>query len=588
VLALDDARLTPAHRLKDGQNFEPTNRWVLFGHHFAAISGAGPLIGPVLAAQFGFLPGFLWLLVGVVLAGAVHDFTTLVASVRRNGRSLADIARHEISPLAGLAGSVAILIILVIALAGLGLAVVNALRESSWGTFTIAMTIPIAVFIGLWMRTIRPGKIAEASVIGVVAVVAAVVGGSWIPGSPLAPWFTLSQDGIVLALVIYGFLASVLPVWLLLVPRDYLSSYMKIGTIAALVIGVVLVNPELRMPSVTQFVSGGGPILSGTLFPFLFVTIACGAISGFHALVASGTTPKMIARESDTRMIGYGAMLMEGLVGIVALIAACALEPADYFAINVPPAVFETLGMTPVNLAELSREVGENVAGRTGGAVSLAVGFAQIFTALPGLQQFMSFWYHFAIMFEALFILTTIDAGTRVARFMVQEFGGRFWTPFERTDWLPANAIATTLVVASWGYFLWTGNISTIWPMFGTANQLLAAVALSVGTSILINGGKARYAWLTAVPMAFVAATTLSAGVLNISDNFWPLTASSATATLGYVNSALTVVMILCALTVLFEAGRRWYRVLVLGHVIAVEMPEHDHRKTPPRFGGCC
>jgi carbon starvation protein len=588
VLALDDARVTPAHRLKDGQNFEPTNKWVLFGHHFAAISGAGPLIGPVLAAQFGFLPGFLWLLVGVVLAGAVHDFTTLVASVRRNGRSLADIARHEISPMAGIAGSIAILIILVIALAGLGLAVVNALRESSWGTFTIAMTIPIAIFVGLWMRTIRPGKIAEASAIGVVAVIAAVIGGSWIPDSSLAQWFTLSQDGIVLALVFYGFFASVLPVWLLLVPRDYLSSYMKIGTIAALVIGVVLVNPEIRMPSVTQFTGGGGPILPGTLFPFLFVTIACGAISGFHSLVASGTTPKMIARESDTRMIGYGAMLMEGLVGIVALIAACALEPADYFAINVPPQVYATLGMSPVNLAELSREVGENVAGRTGGAVSLAVGFAQIFTALPGLQQFMSFWYHFAIMFEALFILTTIDAGTRVARFMVQEFGGRFWKPFERTDWLPANAAATTLVVAAWGFFLWTGNISTIWPMFGTANQLLAAVALSVGTSILVNGGKARYAWITAVPMAFVAATTLAASVLNITGNFWPMTAKPETAVLGYVNTALTVVMILCALTVLAEAGRRWYRILVRGEVIPVEVPAHDHRKTPPRFGGCC
>ena len=588
VLALDDARVTPAHRLKDGQNFEPTNKWVLFGHHFAAISGAGPLIGPVLAAQFGFLPGFLWLLVGVVLAGAVHDFTTLVASVRRNGRSLADIARHEISPAAGVAGSIAILIILVIALAGLGLAVVNALRESAWGTFTIAMTIPIAIFIGLWMRTIRPGRIAEASVIGVVAIIAAVIGGSWIPGSALGPWFTLSQDGIVASLVIYGFFASVLPVWLLLVPRDYLSSYMKIGTIAALVIGVVLVNPELKMPSITQFIGGGGPIIPGTLFPFLFVTIACGAISGFHSLVASGTTPKMIARESDTRMIGYGAMLMEGLVGIVALIAACALEPGDYFAINVPPAVYERLGMSPVNIAELSREVGEDVVGRTGGAVSLAVGFAQIFTALPGLQQFMSFWYHFAIMFEALFILTTIDAGTRVARFMVQEFGGRIWKPFERTDWLPANAIATTLVVASWGYFLWTGNISTIWPMFGTANQLLAAVALSVGTSILINGRKARYAWITVVPMLFVAATTLSAGVLNITDNFWPLTATPGSAMLGYVNTGLTIVMILCALTILLEAGRRWYRILVLKEVLPVDMPDQDHRRTPPRFGGCC
>ena len=409
------------------------------------------------------------------------------------------------------------------------------------------------------------------------------------PAPPSHPWFTLSQDGIVASLVIYGFFASVLPVWLLLVPRDYLSSYMKIGTIAALVVGVVLVNPELKMPSITQFISGGGPIIPGTLFPFLFVTIACGAISGFHSLVASGTTPKMIARESDTRMIGYGAMLMEGLVGIVALIAACALEPGDYFAINVPPAVYATLGMSPVNLAELSREVGENVAGRTGGAVSLAVGIrADLLPRFPGCSSSCRSG-------------TTSPSCSRRSSSSPPSTPGRAW----RGSWcrssaggsgsrsseptgFPANAIATTLVVASWGYFLWTGNISTIWPMFGTANQLLAAVALSVGTSILINGGKARYAWITAVPMAFVAATTLSAGVLNITDNFWPLTARPATAMLGYVNSGLTVVMILCALTVLAEAGRRWYRILVLKEVIPVDMPAYDHRTTPPRFGGCC
>jgi carbon starvation protein len=565
VMVLDETRVTPAHTLRDGQNYEPTNKWVLFGHHFAAIAGAGPLIGPVLASQFGFLPGFLWLVIGVVIAGAVHDFTVLVASTRRNGRSLADIARGEISPLAGLVGSIAILIILVVALAGLGLAVVNALRESSWGTFTIAMTIPIALFVGLWMYRLRPGKIAEASAIGVIAVVLAVVLGSFVPGSFLSPYFTLSREGIVISLVGYGFIASVLPVWLLLVPRDYLSSYMKIGTIAALIIGVVVVNPDIKMPAITEFVGGGGPIIPGPLFPFLFVTIACGAISGFHALVASGTTPKMLNRESDARFIGYGGMLMEGLVGVVALIAACSLHPGDYYAINLPADTFSALGYVPVNLAELSREVGEEVAGRPGGAVSLAVGFAQIFTGLPGLRSLMSFWYHFAIMFEALFILTTIDAGTRVARFMVQEFGGRVWKKFEKTDWLPANIIATTLVVLAWGYFIWTGNISTIWPMFGTANQLLAAVALSVSTSVIINSGRQKYAWITFIPMLFVAATTLTAGVMNITDNFWPLIQKPETALQGYVNSLLTVVIIICAVVVLIEAGRRWYRVLVKG-----------------------
>jgi carbon starvation protein len=589
VLVLDDTNVTPAHRLNDGQNFQPTNKWVLFGHHFAAISGAGPLIGPVLAAQFGFLPGFLWLIVGVVIGGAVHDFTVLVASVRRNGRSLADIARNEISPLAGLVGSVAILIILVIALAGLGLAVVNALKDSAWGTFTIAMTIPIALFVGLWMYRIRPGKIAEASAIGVTAVVACVVVGSYVPDSFLAPYFTLSQRGIVISLAVYGFIASVLPVWLLLVPRDYLSSYMKIGTIAALVIGVVAVHPDLKMPAITAFAGGGGPIIPGKLFPFLFVTIACGAISGFHSLVSSGTTPKLVNKESDTRFIGYGAMLMEGLVGVVALIAACSLYPGDYFAINLPAEKFAALGMPTVNIEMLSKEVGENVVARPGGAVSLAVGFAQIFTGLPGLERLMSFWYHFAIMFEALFILTTIDAGTRVARFMVQEFGGRFWKKFERTDWLPANISATTLVVASWGYFLWTGSISTIWPMFGTANQLLAAVALCVSTSVLVNTGKKRYAWITLVPMTFVAATTLTAGVLNITDNYFPLTMKPATIVTGYVNIVLTAVMIVCAVLVLWEGARRWYRVIVRGEApVATRFvdPEEKKGNKPPMR--CC
>ncbi len=589
VVALDGNRTTPAHTLYDGQNYHPTNKWVLFGHHFAAIAGAGPLIGPVLATQFGFLPGFLWLLIGVVLAGAVHDFVILVASVRRRGRSLAEIARNEISPLAGIIGSIAILIIVVIALAGLGLAVVNALQESSWGTFTIAATIPIALFVGLYMYRIRPGKVAEASVVGVVAVVAAVIGGHWVPGSSLAPYFTLSHNGIIISLAVYGFIASVLPVWLLLAPRDYLSSYMKVGTIAALVIGVIVVNPQLRMPALTEYIHGGGPIIPGKLFPFVFITIACGAISGFHALVSSGTTPKMLNNELDCRFIGYGAMLMEGLVGIVALIAASSLFPADYFAINLSPAKFASLGLTPVNLDVLSREVGETVAGRPGGAVSLAVGFAQIFSGIPGMAGLMSYWDHFAIMFEALFILTTIDAGTRVARFLVQEFGGRVWKKFDRADWIPGSVISTVLVVFGWGYFIWTGNISTIWPMFGTANQLLAVVALAVGTSAIINAGKVRHVWVTLVPMLFVATTTLMAGWLNITDNFLPMTNDPATATQAYINTILTAIIMVCAVAILVEAFRRWYRVIVKGEysVAGQVVYATDSKFSPPDFG-CC
>jgi len=587
VVTLDDSRITPAHRFRDGQNYHPTNKWVLFGHHFAAIAGAGPLIGPVLAVQFGFMPGFLWLVIGVCVAGAVHDFVILVASVRRRGRSLAEIARNEVSPLAGLVGSIAILIIVVIALAGLGLAVVNALKESSWGTFTIAMTIPIALFVGLWMNRIRPGKIGEASVIGVVAVLASVFLGSLVPGSFLEPYFTFSREGIIIALAVYGFLASVLPVWLLLAPRDYLSSYMKIGTLAALVLGVIIVAPELRMPAFTQYVNGGGPIIPGKVYPFVFITIACGAISGFHSLVSSGTTPKMLNKESDARMIGYGAMLIEGLVGVIALIAASSLHPADYFAINLSPEKFQSLGMSIVNLPELQREVGEVVAGRPGGAVSLAVGFAQIFAAVPGMRGLMSFWYHFAIMFEALFILTTVDAGTRIARFIVQEFVGR--KPFERTNWIPGAALATAAVVFAWAYFIWEGSISTIWPMFGTANQLLAAVALAVASTAIINAGRARYVWVTLIPMLFVSITTLVAGWLNITENFIPLIENPVTATQGYVNSTLTAIMMVCAVIILIESFRRWFKVLVRGeYSVAGEVVYATEKGFNPPDFGCC
>ncbi len=588
VVVLNDKRVTPAHLHKDGHNYHPTSKWVLFGHHFAAIAGSGPLIGPVLAAQFGYAPGFLWLLAGVCLAGAVQDFMILVASIRRRGRSLAEIARHEISPVAGVVGSIAILFIVIVALAGLGLAVVNALKFSPWGVFSIGATIPIALLIGFWMFRWRVGKEMEASVIGVTLVILAVVGGAWIPGSPWAAWFTLDPDHVILYMAIYGFFASVLPIWMLLAPRDYLSSYMKIGTIAALVLGIIWVHPDLQMPAFTDYIHGGGPIVPGKLFPFVFITIACGAISGFHALVASGTTPKMIDKESHALPIGYGAMLMEGLVGIVALLATCSLFPADYFAINVSPEKFATLGLTPVHLQELCQAVGENVAGRPGGAVSLAVGFAQIFSGMPGLQAFMAYFYHFMILFEALFILTTIDAGTRIARFLVQEFLGRFYKPMENPNWVPGTMLTTALVVSAWAYFIWTGSVSTIWPMFGTANQLLAAVALAVATSAIINSGRAKYAWATFLPMLFVAITTLSACWLNIFNNFLPLAASHPEkAFQAYLNVGVTAVIMVCAIVILWESFYRWYLILVLKkHPKAIQ--DKAHKDVELADYGCC
>ena len=565
VMALDDARVTPAHRLYDGQNYHPIGRWVLFGHHFAAIAGAGPLIGPVLAAQFGWAPGLLWLVVGVVLGGAVHDFVILAASVRRDGKSLAEIARSEINPFAGFTAMLAILFIVVIALAGLGLAVVNALQHSPWGTFTIAVTIPLALFMGFYMYRWRKGAFRSGTIIGVAGLILAVVVGRYIPGSFLEPWFTFTKTQLTWLLATYGFVASVLPVWMLLCPRDYLSSYMKIGTVAALAIGVLLVAPRIQMPAFTPFVSGGGPIIPGKVFPFCFITIACGAISGFHFLVSSGTTPKMLDKESDARAIGYGAMLCEGFVGVMAFIAVLSLAPPDYFAINVPPERFKTLGMEVVNLPELSREVGEDVAGRTGGAVSLAVGMAHIFANIPGLRGLMAYWYHFAIMFEALFILTTIDAGTRVARFLLQEFLGKFYKPMERTDWMPGAVIASLLVVGAWGYFIDTGTISTIWPMFGIANQLLAAMALSIGTTVIIKSGRPRYAWVTLLPLAFVATTTLTAGWLSITDIFLPMARQAAAAAVrfqGYLNAGLTAVMMTCIVLTIGNCVLAW-----IGHL---------------------
>jgi carbon starvation protein len=573
VLTLDDSRPVPSKTMYDGHNYYPMNKWVLFGHHFAAISGAGPLIGPVLAAQFGFLPGLLWLVIGVCLGGAVHDFMILGASIRRKGKSLADIARTEISPLSGFVAGVAILFIVVIALAGLGLVVVNALAESPWGTFTVGFTIPLALFMGLYMFRFRKGHITEATIIGVVGLLFAVYFGGKVADSSWAAAFTFSPHKVTLLMAGYGFVASVLPVWLLLCPRDYLSSYMKIGTVACLIIGVMLVHPNLQMPALTPFVSGGGPVVPGKVYPFVFITIACGAISGFHSLISSGTTPKMISKETDARMIGYGSMLMEGVVGVVALIAACSLFPGDYFAINtaqrneterakyvrmVDAEGAQGFNLQPRELDHLEAESGEKVRGRTGGAVTLALGIAKIFDGIPGLRGLMKYWYHFAIMFEALFILTTIDAGTRVARFLLGEFGGRFYRKLEEPNWLPGSILTSAAVVAAWAAFIWSGSISTIWPMFGIANQLLAAVALCVATTVIINTGKARYSWVTIVPLSFVATTTLVAGYQSIRDIFWPQTQNPLTTTQGYINTSLTALIMSAAVIVLVDSIRRW------------------------------
>lgn len=567
VLTINPARITPANRLYDGQNYYPTNKWVLFGHHFAAIAGAGPLVGPVLAVQFGYFPGFMWMLVGAVMAGAVHDLVLLTASVRHDGKSIVEIAKCEISAVSGITTSVAVIIIIIVALAGLGLVVVNSLTESSWGTFTIAATIPIALIMGVWMSKIRKGKMTEATVFGVIMLFLAVVYGRYIPDSPVAQWFTFNHHSLTILIGIYGFLASVLPVWLLLSPRDYLSSIMKITVVGMLAIGIVLVAPDMKMPAFTAFTRGGGPIIPGTLFPYLFITIACGAISGFHSLVSSGTTPKMLMNEKSIRFIAVGSMLIEGLVSILALVAAASLLPLDYFMINVSAEKFQQLlpqlqamGFTDSNINELSSEVGEKIAGRTGGAVSLAVGMAQIFSSVPGMRALMSYWYHFAIMFEALFILTTIDAGTRIARFVLQEALGKIYKPFGHTNWLPGNLIASGLVVFAWAWFIYSGTVATIWPMFGSANQLLATIALVVGTSYIINRGKIRYAWITIMPMLFVGVTTLTAGWQNIANIYLPQAFAEKTHTQGIINISLTVIIVVCVFIIFFDAVPKWIK----------------------------
>ncbi|WP_435594419.1 carbon starvation CstA family protein [Streptomyces panacea] len=532
VLKVDKTRATPAERLDNGVDFHPTDRRVLFGHHFAAVAGAGPLVGPVLAAQMGYLPGTIWIVVGVIFAGAVQDMVTLFFSTRRDGRSLGQIARDEIGPFGGAAALIAVFLIMIILLAVLALVIVNALADSPWGVFSIAMTIPIALFMGVYLRVLRPGKVSEVSLIGVALLLFAIVAGGWVAESSLADTFTLEAGTLVIWMIVYGFLASVLPVWMLLAPRDYLSTFMKVGTIALLAVGVVVALPTMKMDAVTEFASrGDGPVFAGSMFPFVFITIACGALSGFHALVSSGTTPKMVQKETQIRMIGYGAMLTESFVAIMAMITACIIDPGLYFAVNSPAGVIggtvesasqavANLGFTisPDQLAQAAKDVEESsLLSRTGGAPTFALGMSDIFSSVIGGTGMKAFWYHFAIMFEALFILTTVDAGTRVGRFMLQDMLGNVYKPMRQVSWKPGVWFASAVVVGAWGYFLWVGvhdplgGINQLFPLFGIANQLLAAVALAVCTTLLVKSGRLKWAWVTGVPLAWDAAVTLTA-----------------------------------------------------------------------------
>ncbi len=610
VFELNDRRATPAERLENGRDFVPTTKWVLFGHHFAAIAGAGPLVGPVLAAQFGYLPGTIWIVFGVVLAGAVQDFIILFGSMRRDGKSLGQMARDEVGPFTGMMTMIAILAIMIILTAVLALVVVNALRDSPWGVFTIACTIPIAILMGFWMRVIRPGKTIEGSLIGVALLLLALVAGRWVGTSPtLAPIFTLSGSALAGWLMAYAFVASVLPVWMLLAPRDYLSTFMKIGTIILLAIGILVVLPPLKLPALTRFVDGTGPVFAGKLFPFCFITIACGAISGFHALISSGTSPKMVRRETDARLIGYGAMLMESFVAVMAMCAAAVLDPGVYFAVNAPLAalggsvesaaqVIRGWGftVTPEQMQALAHSVGEkSVLARTGGAPSLAIGMAHIFSRAFG-ENLTALWYHFAILFEGLFILTTLDAGTRVGRFMLQDFAGHLWKPLGRTSWYPSVLLCSALFVAAWGFFLMQGvldplgGINSLWPLFGISNQLLASVALCVGTTILIKAGKARYAWVTLGPLAWLLSVTLTAGWQKIfADDPRLGFLSHARATLAQVASGaldpakgarlvfndrldavVAAIFMTATIVLLVACAREWVLILLRGKVPVV------------------
>jgi carbon starvation protein len=557
VAVLDPNRPTPAYANRDGKDYHPTNRWVLFGHHFAAIAGAGPLVGPVLAAQYGYLPGALWILIGAVFAGAVHDYIILYASVRNRGESVSRIAERYLGPVAGWCTAFAVLFIIIVALAGLAMVVVNALAESPWGVFTIACSIPIAFLMGQWMYKIRPGRIAEASAIGVALLLIGVVAGNPVAQSSLGAWLKLSKNALEYSLPTYGFIAAVLPVWMLLCPRDYLSTYMKLGTVALLTVGIFIVDPRLAMPPVTQYVSGGGPIIPGPVWPYVCLTVACGAISGFHGLIGSGTSPKMINSETDIRPIGFGAMLVEGFVALLALVAACTLLPDHYFAINAASSQYHVSAQVVQQVNQMAVECGEqNLVGRTGGSVTLAVGMAVIFRRLPGMSGMMSYWYHFAIMFEALFILTTIDTGTRVARFILQEMLGRAWRPLGTGTWLPGVILTSFAVSFGWFYLLHGGTVMTIWPMFGIANQLLGTVALAIGTTFLLrHTAKRAYALTTFLPFLFMVVTVLTSGVQFTHNVLFA-------AKPDYVKAVLTIAMMGLAVVVCVDSVVKWRRLL--------------------------
>ena len=550
VLVLNEKNKVPSEVLNDGRDFIPTNKWVLLGHHFAAIAGAGPLIGPVLAAQFGYLPGTLWILIGAVVGGGVHDMVVLCASVRHDGQSIAQLAKIYFGKRMGFVTSIAVLFILIITMAGLGIPVVNSLFNSPWGTFTVGFTIPVAMFIGIYMKYIRPGKIAEATVIGMALIMVGVIGGPFIQHTAFGQFLTFDAKQMSIILAVYGFFAAALPVWLLLLPRDYLSTYMKLGVIGALALGIIIVRPVLQMPAITQYVHGGGPIIPGKVFPFLFITIACGALSGFHALISSGTTPKLIKNEKDILPIGYGCMLLEAFIALMALIAASVLPTADYFAINSLPAVFDKLNMIPKELPMLSGMVGEQLAGRPGGSVSLAVGMSYVFYKIPGLTKLMAYWYHFCIMFEALFILTTIDAGTRIGRYLLQDLAASVYKPFaKKNSWL--NIILfSALMSFSWGYLLYTGNVSTIWPLFGVANQTLAAIAFAIGTTFLIKNGKQKYMLITILPLIFISITTFTAAIENIFNNYIPQN--------KIVLAVMSTILVVMLVIILFESVKVW------------------------------
>jgi Carbon starvation protein, predicted membrane protein len=569
VLRLDSGRKTPAETLRDDNDYQPTNKYVLFGHHFSAIAAAGPLLGPVLAAQFGFLPGFLWILIGAVLAGGVHDMIVLFASVRHNGQSLSSIAQDLLGTRAGILASLSILFILILTLAGLSVAVVKAMADSPWSTYTVIATIPIAIFMGIYLNCLRPGDIRGATLIGLVLLGGVLITGPLVAQIPvIAQALTLNETALKLLIPLYAIIAAALPCWLLLNPRGYLSTYLKVGLIAVLALGIFIVQPELQMPAVTDFINGNGPVIPGPVVPFLFITIACGALSGFHATIGTGTTPKLIADEKDILFVGYGAMLLEGFVAVMALIAACVMMPADYFAINVSPVVYHSLGMVPVHLPELQALVGENLVGRTGGAVSLAVGMATIFAAIPVFKGLMQYWYHFAIMFEAVFILAAVDVGTRVGRYLMQELLGRGFPRFRDPLWRPGVYLTSILFTATWGILLYTGEIKTLWPLFGMSNQLLAATALLLVTTLLIQMGRLKYAWVTAIPGLFMTPITVYAGVINI-QNYLALETPT-----GYMLAAISVILIALIGLILAETFAKWYRLIFGNEQCLVKDPD--------------